>query len=62
MRKNTYEMLRVLSVENAHLREQVKTLKAQNARALNQILHGLNTIDKALTNTSQLDMFKEQAE
>lgn len=62
MRKNTYEMLRVLSVENAHLRQQVKDLKSQNARDLNKILHGLNIIDKALANTSQLDLFKEQAE
>lgn len=62
MRKNTYETLRILSVKNAHLREQVKALKQNNARDLNIILHYLNSIDKALANTSQLDLFKEQAE
>lgn len=59
---NTYQMLRTLSVEVRHLRQQLKDTKAQHQRDLNEILHRINSMDKALTNSSQLDLFREQAE
>ena len=62
MQKNTYEMLRVLTIEVRHLRQNLKDTKAQHERDLNEILYRINSMDKALTNSSQLDLFKEQAE
>lgn len=58
--KNTFEMLRLLRIENAHVRAKLQKLKKRHLSDMNQIMQHVKLIDELLNNSEMTT--EEQAE
>ena len=58
----TYETIRAIRIENAHLRDKLAELKEQNRKLIATAIHHCETMNRILDNVDHLKLFKDQAE